>query len=503
MKSKKALYNIVTEFFYQFVAIICSFILPKIVLNAYGSEYNGIIQSITQFLSYISILTLGISGSTRIAIYKAKGDIVKISKVVKATQCYMKKVTFAFIGYVVFLSLIYPLIIKSDISNLDISLLVLIIGIGTLFEYAFGVTYSALISALQSKYIYNIILIILKIISTTLSVILIYNNHSIFVVKLVGSICFALGPIILNKIVNKKFKIITDIEPSKEALSQKKEVMSHSIANCVHEYTDVLLLSLFTSAKTVSVYSIYNLVLGGIRKIQTMFTNGLEGAFGDMWAKGEYKEYEKNFNTFEFLMYSLVSVLIICTTFLLLPFIKIYTKGVNDINYIIPTFAYMSILATATICIRTPYVIAVQSAGKYKETKNGAIIEAITNVIISLILVFPFGLVGVTIGTLVANVFRTIQYEMFISKNLVKRTNLIFVKRIIILLICFFCSSLIINYFPINNIESLKQWIVSGIVYFGISLLVTTIVSRIFFKNDYKNSLTILRKMLKKKGKRS
>lgn len=501
MKSKKALYNIVTEFIYQFVVVVCSFVLPKLILNSYGSEYNGIIQSITQFLSYISLLTLGISGSTRVAIYKAKGDNIQISKVVKATQNYMKKVTFAFVAYVLILTFLYPLIIKSEIPPIYVSILVIIIGIGTLFEYAFGVTYSALISALQSKYIYNIILIFLKILSTVISVVLILNNQSIFAVKLIGSICFALGPILLNKIVNKKFNLTMNVEPDDKALSQKRDVMAHSIANCVHEYTDIFLLSLFIGPKMVSIYSIYNLVLNGIKKIQTMFTNGLEGAFGEMWAKGENNNFERNFYTFEFLIFSLISVLFTCTTFLLLPFIKLYTKGVNDVNYILPLFAYFSILATATMCIRTPYIIAVQSAGKYKETKNGAIVEAIINAGVSLLLINQLGIVGVTIGTLSANIFRTIQYEIYTSKNLVKRSNIIFIKRILILIICFGISFLIKNLLPEINVENWKQWIYSGIIYFIISLSVTFIISVIFYKTELKESLKLVKKMFKKKGK--
>lgn len=500
MKSKKALYNIITEFIYQFVVVICSFILPKLILNAYGSEYNGIIQSITQFLSYISLLTLGISGSTRVAIYKAKGDNIKISRIVKATQNYMRKVTMAFIIYVIILTFIYPLIINSEIPSIDISMLVIIIGIGVLFEYAFGITYTALISALQSKYIYNIILIVLKIVSTLFSVVLILNNQNIFVVKLLGSVCFALGPVLLNRIVNKKFNLVMDVEPSKDALSQKKDVMAHSIANCVHEYTDIFLLSIFTGAKIVSIYSIYNLILNGIKKIQTMFTNGLEGAFGDMWAKGEKEKFKNSFSTFEFLIFSLVSVLFTCTTFLLLPFIKIYTKGVNDINYIIPSFAYFSILATATMCIRTPYIIAVQSSGKYKETKKGAIMEAIINFVVSLIFIIPLGIVGVTIGTLAANLFRTVQFELYTSKYLVHRSNFIFIKRIVILILCFCVFFIIKGILPEFDINTWKQWVLSGITYFVISLIITIILSYVFFNKDLKDSIELIKKMLKKKG---
>ena len=499
MKSKKAFYNIVTEFTYQIIVIICSFILPKLILKSYGSEYNGVVSSITQFLNYISILTLGISGSTRMGIYRAKGDMHKISRVIKATQNYMKKISFIYILYVIILMVVFPFVINTDIEFLEISILVFIIGIGTFFEYSLGVSYSALISALQCKYIYNIILIIIKIVSTIASVLLIINGGSIFIVKLAGSIFFALGPIMLKRIVNKKFNLTSDVTPDNESLSYKKDVMAHSIANSVHEYTDIFLLSLFTNPKTISIYAVYNLFLNGVRKIQTMFTNGLEGAFGETWASGQKEKYKNDFNTFEFLIFSLISVLFSCTFLLLLPLIKIYTRGVTDTNYILPTFAYISVVTNMVFCLRTPYIVAVQSAGKYKETKKGAILEAIINFTLSIALVFPFGLVGVTIGTLVANLFRTIQYEIFASKHLIDRSNFVFIKRICWLISCFLIIVFMSKILPSLDINSWLKWIISGFYYFAIAFTVTIIMAYLFYRKELDKSFKIVKNMFNRK----
>ena len=67
MRTKKALYNILAQIAYELVATVCGLILPRLIITAFGSGYNGMVSSITQFLEYISILTLGISGSTRVA----------------------------------------------------------------------------------------------------------------------------------------------------------------------------------------------------------------------------------------------------------------------------------------------------------------------------------------------------------------------------------------------------------------------------------------------------
>ena len=50
MRSKKALINIISSFLLQIITIICGFIIPKLIIKTYGSNVNGIIVSIVQFL---------------------------------------------------------------------------------------------------------------------------------------------------------------------------------------------------------------------------------------------------------------------------------------------------------------------------------------------------------------------------------------------------------------------------------------------------------------------
>lgn len=56
MRSKKAIINIVVSLFQQLVTILCGLILPRAIIGAYGSNVNGLISSITQFLTYIALL---------------------------------------------------------------------------------------------------------------------------------------------------------------------------------------------------------------------------------------------------------------------------------------------------------------------------------------------------------------------------------------------------------------------------------------------------------------
>lgn len=503
MRTKKALYNIISQTMLEIVTMVCGLILPRLILSAFGSEYNGMVQSITQFLDYISFLTLGVSGSTRVAIYKAnsRNDLNVVSAILKATENYMHKVAYAFIAYMFLLAFIFPYISKTE-NYISVFLLVIIIGLGTFAEYFFGITYRTFLMANQCIYISNIVQIGLKVANTLVSVVLILCGGSIHVVKFGSAICYVVSPLILNWIVVKKFHIIKDILPDSSALDQRKDALAHSIANCIHEYTDIFLLTIFLSPKIVSVYSIYNIVLAALRKVQNIFTTGLEAAFGDLWAKKEYKKFANKFDTLEYLVYCLVIIMFTTCHAMILPFMKIYTRGITDVNYILPIYATIAVIATAMYCVRVPYIIAVQAAGKYKETKKGAFWEAGLNLGISLIGVIRWGLIGVTVGTLVANLFRTAQYMLFLSKYMLQRGYRWIFKRVSWTIGTAAIVMLIFS-LDITNIDSSNwiSWAFSSIIHALIAIIITFLTSLIMYRKSLVDSVGLMKAMLKRKQK--
>ena len=50
--------------------IICGFILPRLILNAFGSEVHGLVNSIAQFLGVLSFLELGVGEVVEFESYK-------------------------------------------------------------------------------------------------------------------------------------------------------------------------------------------------------------------------------------------------------------------------------------------------------------------------------------------------------------------------------------------------------------------------------------------------
>ena len=162
MRSKKAIYNVLTNLLLQLISIVYGFIVPKIIISNFGSNVNGLISSITQFLAYITLLESGFGPVVKSILYKpiASKDKNTIAKILKASEKFFKTISYIFIGYIIILSLIYSTLINNDYEFIYTFSLIIIISISTFAEYYFGMTYRLYLQAEQKAYIISLIQII-------------------------------------------------------------------------------------------------------------------------------------------------------------------------------------------------------------------------------------------------------------------------------------------------------------------------------------------------------
>lgn len=497
MRRKKALANVIMSLLLQIVNIISGFIIPWLIIRAYGSNVNGIVASIANFLGIIALLEGGIGGVVRALLYKllVDKDVYAISTVVKSTEKFFKKIACFFLSYLLILAIVYPYFVDYDFDKIFIFTLILILGIKTFAQYFFGLTYQILLHADQRLYVTSLLHIAAVIVSTLTATVLINLGASIQVVQLFSAIVFFLKPIILHVYVKRKYKIIKDCEENRSVLKQKWDGIGHHIAYFLQNKTDIIVLTLFTNIIEVSVYSIYMMVATGIRSLTTTFSSGIEAVFGNMIAKGEKDSLEKNFNLFELLFFILTTVLFTSAALLIIPFVSIYTKGVTDANYLRPLFAYILLASEAAYCIRLPFHSVVIAAGHLRQTRNGAILEAAINIVLSLVLVQHFGIIGVALGTLCSMVFRTVQYARYLSNYILNRKILLrFIKRVAVNLCSVVISIIIIKMIPLPVMDNYSQWFLHAFKTTLIIIIINLIINFIVYYKDMIGLINVIKR---------
>ena len=211
----------------------------------------------------------------------------------------------------------------------------------------------------------------------------------------------------------------------------------------------------------------------------------IQSAAGAIWVKQEQKEIYKNFCLIELGLHAVTVFLFSCMGILIIPFVKIYTDGLTDANYIQPIFAAVLVTAYGIRCLRTPYNIWILAAGHFKETYKCHITAAVLNLSASVIAVFYLGLVGVAVGTLIAMCFQTVWMMCYTARNLVKCNFLHILKQfsadiVMVISICFLTANI-----TLQN-TSYFDWFVMAMQVALISIICIISVICIFYPKEIK-----------------
>lgn len=487
--------NTVASFVSQIVVLVCGFVLPRIFLQNFGSEVNGLINSITQFLGMISFLELGIGAVVQSSLYEplANKDIHRISCIMKSARGFFRRLAVMFLVYVAVLAIVYPRFSHQRFGYLYTTSLIVVISISSFAQYYFGAVNSLLLNADQRGYVQYNVQIITLILNTIVCAFIISLGASVQLAKLISSLIYFARPIVLYVYVNKYYEINWKVKYVEEPIKQKWNGVAQHVSAVVLEGTDTIVLTAFSTLSNVSIYSVYYLVVKGVKALLLSMMNGIQALIGDLWARRELKQLNDFFEWVEWVVHTGTTYVFACTAVLIVPFIKVYTFGINDAEYCQPLFALLLTLANAMHCLRLPYNVLVLAAGHYRRTQKNYIIAAVLNIVISVMSVKAFGLIGVAIGTLVAMGYQTIWLAIYNSRNLIFWPLRKIVKQFMVDAISFALIVLIGNQNVLINV-SYVSWIVLCIKTALEAVIIIVGINFLFYKS-------MMHKLYKKCGR--
>lgn len=478
MRSKKAFFNFGTSLLLQFLTAAIGFILPLLYIDAFGSEINGLVSSIKQFLSYLTIVEAGVGAASIAALYSpiALDNKSGINSILSATNAFYKRSGYLFIILVICLSIIYPIIVGGEVSTTISLLMVLILGLSGMVEYLIIGKYQVLLTADQKSYIVNIVQLTGMVLNALVCILMIKGGFTVLAVQVTGTLVYISRIIYLIVYVKKRYHGINfNSVPNFSVISNRWDALIHQIAGLAVFSTPIVIVTIFCGLKEVSVFSIYNMIISGVVMLVSAFSNGLMAAFGEILAKGERVTLLRVFNDFETLYYLVMSWAYTCSALLFLPFIQVYTANVQDVDYVRPLAAILFIIVGVSNSIRVPPMTLVNAAGHYTQTKYRSIIEAIVNISVSLILVQSWGIVGVLIGSICSYAYRMIDLIIYSSRNILQRSIKYTIYKLIYNIV--FASISILPFVTIFKIQvtSFFEWI-SWAIIIGLWVLVVITV---------------------------
>lgn len=426
MRSKQAAKNVLSTILLQLIISLTGIYIPQLMIATYGSDVNGVISSITQFITYLGLVESGIGNATMVALYVplANNDTKAINGVMRASRDFYYRSAAIFAALVAGMAFIYPVFLTKNLDASMVRWMILVLGGSSFIDYVFLGKYRMLLTANQKGYIYTLIQSVATILNSLLTIVLIEFKMDILVVKSVATFMYLLRCPVVYYFIKKYYPYLNYREkPNKEALRQRWSALLHQITGVIVNNTDVVVLTVvLKNFAEVSVYTVYNLIVNSLVSLVESFCNGLSAGFGEVLALNDKELLKKSYSSYEYLYYMIMFIAYTCLSILFIPFIEIYSKNFTDAVYVRPMTAIFFTCMALCRGIRTPALTMIIAAGQYKETRNAAVFEAIINIGVSLLLVKKYGINGVLIGTICSYLYRTVDIIVYTSKKIVKGT---------------------------------------------------------------------------------
>ena len=294
MKAKRSIYNILFGILNQAIMIAAGIVLPRLVLINLGSEANGLLNSVNQIFTYFALLEAGVGTATLQALYAPVGDNDRgrINQILAATSQYYKRTGVLYLLAFLALACIYPFVVKSVLERPVIFVVIVLTGFSGVISYFFQGKYNILLLAEGKNYINSNLSTVTYILTSVAKIALLLCGYN--VVALQTMYCFfnIVKMIYIEWYIHKNYKWIDlRVKPDYQSIEKKNYVLIHQVSSLIFNNTDAIILTLTVGLKSVSVYTMYTLLLGMISTLIGTLSGSVQFVLGQAFHQD--REYYK------------------------------------------------------------------------------------------------------------------------------------------------------------------------------------------------------------------
>ncbi len=429
--------NILYNYISTIITSICSIICRTIFIYTLGPAYLGLSGLFTNVLGVLSFSELGIRSAIVFALYKpiAENDREKIKSLLllykKAYRLIALIVTCIGIIIVPF----FKYLVNTDISMVKIKVFYFVFLFNTVSSYF--VTYkTSYISAIQREYIVTNIATIGTCITNILQILFLLCGGQYLGYLIIASVMGLLQNVATVIYLNKNFSILMEknIQPldneTRQSISKNvKALIIHKIGDISVNQTDNILVSAFVSTTAVGLLANYTVLNSFVASFTNKFFRSFTAGFGNMLVKEDVEMQRKIFDDYDLLGFWIYGFVLIAFITLSQPFIVLWLGDSLLLDNVTVILYFVSMYLSGMTFI--PYNFKV-AAGCFNEDKWVAFIQAIINLVVSVIAIKMIGLPGIFVGTIVSRMVVVLVRPYIVYKYILKKSVKEYYTKLII-----------------------------------------------------------------------
>ena len=392
----------ITSLAYEIMLILFGLVVPRLIIETYGSEVNGLTSTITHILTILNLLQAGAVGASIFEMYKpvAEKDYYKESLVLESSRRYFRKIGLIFLVLVLVLAPIMGIGIKSDIAPWEKTLAFVLLGLNGAAYFFFTSWYDILFSSHQQRFLMSLIGMVERLVYYgLLFAVILLKLHFVwmYVATLAGT---CLKVVLLYALYCKRYKaLLVKVKPDKSfKIKNRGYLMCNQVATQAVDGMSTVVITSVAGLANASVYAVYNLVQNMIKMVVRTVQLSVSEVFGNLVVSTDEGRVRRVYDLLEFVFFLTAVVLCCCAGFLFMPFIYLYTDFNSfDVTYLYPILAMIIVAYDVIYCMYMPCYTLTNVYGLFKETYLQAVICAVIAIIGAIacgILYWPLVMLG-------------------------------------------------------------------------------------------------------------
>lgn len=402
---KNGFFNIIS----QCILILVGFFSQRVMNLQIGEELVGMNGVISNILALLSVSELGISSAIVFHLYRALAEknekqIANLMKLYR--KAYGIFAAFISIAGLCILPFVHLFFNESSFSLSYVRVVYLLWLIRTVLSYLLSYKRSLLIAD-QKEYIVSIFVLFANVINHSSIIILLQFTKNYPLVLLLNILVEVVINVWISCYVDKKYPYLKTLgkQPVERAtfhqiMADIKNIFVTRLCTKLLVSTDSLLISGFVSVLKVGLYSNYCMITQSLINVMQSLTNALKPSVGNMFVEENQKKNYEVLRQITFVFFCLVSVCCVCLFSLITPFVTEFWLNA-DYELSMPV-VFFCVFNFGLLTIGYPLELVMSTTGLFQKEKKLSIVTAVTNLVFSLLLVKPLGIVGVQIGTTAA-----------------------------------------------------------------------------------------------------
>lgn len=471
MRKKNSIKNFITTFIPYIILGILGFVRVKIFLNGFGEEISALNQLFNNIISYLTLAEGGIGLFIVQKYFKLLQDNNKkeINSYFSSSKIFLKRVGYFMLGSSILVSFLLKFLTNNNLNLLYMQITFFLFVFKNSIDY-FMYAPRLVMQADQKLYKINLLINLSRVAEYIIEIILVLTGVNYLIILIPGIVVRFVTNVLINKKIFKEYTWLEfNNKYSKEKLKGMRHIINQKISGLIFNNTDTLLVSSFLKPQKVIIYTSYNYVTKYLCDLAYMISSSISSSLGNVFYSEKNKVQYQIFNEVNIMFYFIASIFSILFILLINPFISLWVGSKYYIGicgcYLITVIMFFDISRRTILTVK-------DNLGLFKETKKIILLEAILNVIISLILIYYIGLNGVLIGTIVSTLFTTFWYlPYYIYKNHFRQNCFVYFKNYFLVLLITLILPLLLKTIYSPTINSYLEWGIWALIY-GIIVLI-------------------------------